>query len=96
MISTEVLGHSFPADIDYFPDKSSCVSSAYAFTLYKIGAPEELWQPAAIDIILGRKPGEVTYSAGVLNPVLMDQGARLTSIASFENARFVGAIIHHV
>ncbi len=89
MILGEHLGISYPADIQYHPDENACTPAAFAFLMFRIGAPEPLWTPGAMDAMTGRKPGELTHNSGVLVHALLGQGATIVECSSFDNNRFV-------
>ena len=80
---------SYPTGIDYHPDDNACVSASLAYLMFRIDAPKQFWQPKAIDTITGRTPGGLTFNAGAGLLALMDLGAEITDIVSFDNNRFI-------
>jgi hypothetical protein len=86
----ETLAEQYPAGIDYYdPTHTACDSAATAFLMWRIGAPEALWYPDAIDMISGRGPGQATSPqmsyANLL--ALLEEGAEMLEITPFDSSR---------
>ena len=89
MITSEAHGFEYPRDINYRADPNICVPAAFAYVMFCIDAPTELWRPEAMDALTGRKPGELTYDNSLLIGALLDQEAVITEINKFDNSRFI-------
>jgi len=91
MTLREAHGQHYPEGVDYrqATDDRACVPASIAYLLFRIGAPRELWTPDAVDVHLGRRPGEPAHNlqSGVL--LLADNGARITEISSYDKDRFI-------
>ena len=92
---TETLRNTraeYPEGIDYYdPSNRACDTMATAFLMYRIGAPEEVWQPEAIDRISGRNPNMPTEPVQIFNNLLalLEQGAEIIELCPFDSSRLI-------
>jgi hypothetical protein len=90
LIETSTFHSNYPQHIEYRRiNDPTCHSAAVAFEMYRLGADERLWHPAAIDQIIGRQKGEYAGDTTKSMIAFLENGAEIVNIRDFDYIRYI-------